>query len=83
MRVAQEPYPAAAHAVLAESESWIARLLQSLSEVAPSNMSTMFATLLVSKASAWLKLVAEKNMPFMLVTLLVSKASAWLKPVAE
>ena len=32
--VFQSPYPAAAHAVLAESESWVCRLWQALSALA-------------------------------------------------
>ena len=51
MQRADQSYPAAAHAVLAESESSICRLLQSLSEVVPSNMEVMEVTLLVSNVS--------------------------------
>ena len=48
------------HAVLAESESSIARLLQSLSAVTPTKMPDMWLTLLTSKARGWLKeLVVE------------------------
>ena len=49
------------HAVLAESDSWIARLLQGLSEVAFWNMLAIEVTLLTSKLSGWSKLVAESN----------------------
>ena len=74
-----QSYPAAAHAVLAESESWISRLLQSLSEVAPVNMPPMPTTLLTSHASGWSNDVAPLNMEVMLVTLPVSKLSDWSK----
>ena len=42
------------HAVLAESESWICRLLQSLREL-PKNKFSMLVTLLTSKARGWSK----------------------------
>ena len=76
-------YPATAHAVLAESESSISRLLQSLSEVAPENILAMDVTLLTSKASGWLNEDASRNMPDMAATLLTSQESGWSKSPAR
>ena len=50
------------HAVLAESESCIARLLQSLSASVPSNMRLIVMTRLMSpKARGWLYALARRN----------------------
>ena len=55
---ADQTYDAAAHAGLAESESSIARLLQSLRSAVPENIEAIppLVTLPTSKASGWLKL---------------------------
>ena len=62
---ADQSYPAFAHApALTPSESSIARLLQSLSDVVPVNKLFMpgATTLLTSQVSGWLKAVAPSNM---------------------
>jgi hypothetical protein len=60
-RYVDQSYPAGAHAVLAESESWMSRLLQSLSAEAPSNIWLIEVTLTTSNASGWLKAFALPN----------------------
>ena len=71
------------HAVLTESESVICRLLQSDSDVVPSNARSMFVTLPTSKYSGWSKAAASKNMDVMSATLETSnEVSGWLKSFA-
>ena len=71
------------HAVLAESESSICRLLQSLSEVVPLNMADTLVTLLTSKFKGWLNAAACSNMMDIEATMAVSNdASGWLSAAA-